>query len=108
MIRERNFDEGRIKRATGMGTLQVEDVSKAMVVVLDEDENGSINAVMPDMPVMKVPNWNEPLLLLFIPIARLMSARLRSINTMTVIKLIAFLTILLSFFLGMLTHHYLC
>ena len=47
---------------TGMGLLSVAVVGDVFEQALEQDDNGSVYAIMPGLPPLKMPNWNPILI----------------------------------------------
>jgi len=100
------FDKKRMERRTGFRTLKPSEMGTVLANALKEDDNGAVYAVLPDLPVLKVPNWNKELMAVMVGLAKLVALvnpQQRSLDTKT--ALVAFLLALLlfAFFLGVLT-----
>lgn len=51
-----------LKKRSGMGLLSVAVVGDVFEQALEQDDNGSVYAIMPGLPPLKMPNWNPILI----------------------------------------------
>ena len=95
------LDEDRLVSKTGQRMLSVDEVSAVMKQALDEDLDGTVYAIMPNMPPIKVPNFNYSMLLpVYLVASTLFKNSASSVDANRVLAGLFLALMLLSFLMG--------
>jgi len=99
------FDKKRMEKRTGFRTLTPSEMGPVLATALKEDDNGAVYAIFPDMPVLKVPNWNKELMAAMVGLGKLtalVNPQQRSLDAKTAVMTLVVAFLLFTFILGLL------
>ena len=99
------LDEDRLVKKTGQRKLTVDEVSAVMKQALKEDLDGTVYAIMPNMPPIKVPNFNYSMLISVYIVASSLFKNSGSVDALRVLAGLLVALLLLSFLMGFAAHY---